>query len=158
MIVARGTPLRSLNSASRTADPFDSRGRAPRSHGPCAVRRSPRDRSPSRSRDFSDALLRFALVSASIQSWIAPLSNGCRCSEFGEGLGPGGEIAVSVAIEEGRVGFWYETYVVPAGAHEAVYLNMPRSGLGGALGVIPVGRRGETAAGRMRAARMRVAG
>ncbi|MCK1798793.1 DUF4188 domain-containing protein [Streptomyces sp. XM4193] len=58
----------------------------------------------------------------------------------------------------GKVGFWHETYAVPAGAHEAVYVNMPRFGLGEALGVIPVGRRGETAAGRMQAARKRAAG
>jgi hypothetical protein len=49
----------------------------------------------------------------------------------------------------GRVGFWHETFVVPAGAHEAVYVNMPAFGLGEATGVIPVGRRGERAAERL---------
>jgi fumigallin biosynthesis monooxygenase-like protein len=54
-------------------------------------------------------------------------------------------------LREGRghVGFWHETYVVPAGAHEAVYMNMPPFGLGQATGVIPVGRRGERAADRL---------
>ncbi|MFI1682236.1 DUF4188 domain-containing protein [Streptomyces sp. NPDC020607] len=57
-------------------------------------------------------------------------------------------------IREGRgkVGFWHETFVVPAGAHEQVYVNMPPFGLGAATGVIPVGRRGERAADRLRAA------
>ncbi|MEV0258453.1 DUF4188 domain-containing protein [Streptomyces sp. NPDC050732] len=52
----------------------------------------------------------------------------------------------------GKVGFWHETYVVPAGAHEAVYVNMPAFGLGGAIGVVPVGRRGDRAADRLKAA------
>ncbi|MEU8822989.1 DUF4188 domain-containing protein [Streptomyces sp. NPDC048636] len=50
---------------------------------------------------------------------------------------------------KGRVGFWHETYVVPAGAHESVYLNMPEFGLGKAAGVVPVGRRGDRAADRL---------
>ncbi|GGX76546.1 hypothetical protein GCM10010358_33520 [Streptomyces minutiscleroticus] len=50
----------------------------------------------------------------------------------------------------GKVGFWHETYVVPAGSHESVYVNMPASGLGGATGVVPVGRRGDRAAERLR--------
>ncbi|GGO93905.1 DUF4188 domain-containing protein [Wenjunlia tyrosinilytica] len=49
----------------------------------------------------------------------------------------------------GRVGFWHETYVVPKGANEAVYVNMPPMGLGEAFGAVPVGRRGETAAARL---------
>ncbi|MFE2187503.1 DUF4188 domain-containing protein, partial [Streptomyces sp. NPDC059455] len=40
---------------------------------------------------------------------------------------------------KGKVGFWHETYVVPAGAHEAVYINMPAFGLGQATGVVPGG-------------------
>ncbi|WP_202457440.1 MULTISPECIES: DUF4188 domain-containing protein [unclassified Streptomyces] len=54
-------------------------------------------------------------------------------------------------IREGRgkVGFWHETFVVQAGAHEQVYVNMPPFGLGAATGVIPVGRRGERAAERL---------
>ncbi|WP_369211459.1 DUF4188 domain-containing protein [Streptomyces flavofungini] len=56
-------------------------------------------------------------------------------------------------IREGRgkVGFWHETYLVPAGAHEAVYVNMPAFGLGQATGVVPVGRRGDRAADRLKA-------
>ncbi|MFG2136224.1 DUF4188 domain-containing protein [Streptomyces sp. NPDC048650] len=52
---------------------------------------------------------------------------------------------------EGRdkVGFWHETFVVPAGAYESVYVNMPSFGLGEARGVVPVGRRGERAAQRL---------
>lgn len=51
-----------------------------------------------------------------------------------------------------KVCFWHETYVVPEGAYESVYVNMPPFGLGRASGVIPVGRRGETAAERLRGA------
>ncbi|AJE42688.1 DUF4188 domain-containing protein [Streptomyces nodosus] len=50
----------------------------------------------------------------------------------------------------GKVGFWHETYVVPAGSYESVYVNMPESGLAKATGVMPVGRRGERAADRLR--------
>ncbi|WP_205576589.1 DUF4188 domain-containing protein [Streptomyces alfalfae] len=52
---------------------------------------------------------------------------------------------------KGKVGFWHETFVVPAGSHEAVYVNMPAFGLARATGVAPVGRRGERAADRLRA-------
>lgn len=51
-----------------------------------------------------------------------------------------------------NVGFWHETYVVPEGSYESVYVNMPAFGLGQATGVIPVGRRGENAAERLRGA------
>ncbi|MFG2192667.1 DUF4188 domain-containing protein [Streptomyces sp. NPDC048639] len=51
---------------------------------------------------------------------------------------------------KGHVGFWHETYVVPAGGHESVYVNMPAFGLGAATGVEPVGRRGDSAAQRLR--------
>ncbi|MEV7088132.1 DUF4188 domain-containing protein [Streptomyces sp. NPDC093085] len=47
------------------------------------------------------------------------------------------------------VGFWHETYLVPAGSYETVYVNMPEFGLGAATGVIPVGRRGDRAADRL---------
>lgn len=50
----------------------------------------------------------------------------------------------------GRVGFWHETYAVPAGAYESVYVNMPAFGLAAASGAIPVERRGERAAERLR--------
>ena len=49
----------------------------------------------------------------------------------------------------GKVGIWHETYAVPAGAHEAIYYDMPAFGLGKATGVVPVGRRGERAADRL---------
>jgi hypothetical protein len=49
----------------------------------------------------------------------------------------------------GGVGFWHETYVVPAGRYEAVYVNMPAFGLGAATGVIPVARRGDRAEQRL---------
>ena len=32
------------------------------------------------------------------------------------------------------VGIWHETYAVPAGAHESVYVGMPPTGLGKAFG------------------------
>ncbi|WP_447040207.1 DUF4188 domain-containing protein [Streptomyces sp. DSM 118878] len=51
---------------------------------------------------------------------------------------------------KGKVGFWHETYVVRAGAHESIYMNMPAFGLAEATGVIPVGRRGEGAADRLK--------
>ncbi|MFI6209580.1 DUF4188 domain-containing protein [Streptomyces sp. NPDC051041] len=50
---------------------------------------------------------------------------------------------------KGEVGFWHETYVVPAGSYESVYVNMPEFGLGAATGVVPVGRRGDRAAERL---------
>ncbi|POX53691.1 DUF4188 domain-containing protein [Streptomyces sp. Ru72] len=51
---------------------------------------------------------------------------------------------------KGKVGFWHETYVVPAGSHESIYMNMPEFGLGKATGLVPVGRRGDRAADRLR--------
>ncbi|WP_267244657.1 DUF4188 domain-containing protein [Streptomyces sp. PR69] len=51
----------------------------------------------------------------------------------------------------GKVGFWHETYAVPAGSYESIYVNMPEFGLGKATGVVPVGRRGERAADRLAA-------
>ncbi|MFH9981374.1 DUF4188 domain-containing protein [Streptomyces sp. NPDC017179] len=50
----------------------------------------------------------------------------------------------------GKVGFWHETYVVAAGAHEAIYMNMPPTGLAKATDVVPVARRGDRAAARLR--------
>jgi hypothetical protein len=57
-------------------------------------------------------------------------------------------------IREGRdkVGFWHETYIVPAGAHEQIYVNMPAFGLGRAAGVTPIAHRGDRAAQRLKAA------
>jgi hypothetical protein len=48
-----------------------------------------------------------------------------------------------------HVGVWHETYVVPAGSYEAIYVDMPAFGLAAATGVIPVGRRGESAEARL---------
>lgn len=50
----------------------------------------------------------------------------------------------------GDVGFWHETYLVRPGGYEAVYGNMPRFGLAAAGEHVPVGRRGEHAAQRLR--------
>jgi hypothetical protein len=35
---------------------------------------------------------------------------------------------------DGAVGIWHETFIVPAGAHESVYVDMPAQGLASALG------------------------
>ena len=43
----------------------------------------------------------------------------------------------------GDVGIWHETYVVQAGAHESVYVNMPAFGLGKASGVRSISHRRE---------------
>ncbi len=47
---------------------------------------------------------------------------------------------------------WHETYVVPAGQFETVYVNMPHLGLGEIDGTDPVARRGNSAADRLRTA------
>ncbi|MFE4496142.1 DUF4188 domain-containing protein [Streptomyces niveus] len=54
-----------------------------------------------------------------------------------------------VRAGRGKVGFWHETCIVPAGSYESVYVNMPAFGLGAATEVVPVGRRGERAADRL---------
>ena len=42
----------------------------------------------------------------------------------------------------GDVGIWHETYVVPRGNFEAIYVNMPRTGLGKVAALTPArGRR-----------------
>ena len=51
---------------------------------------------------------------------------------------------------KGHVGIWHETFIVTAGSYESVYVDMPAYGLGAATGVVPVGRRGDTAAQRLR--------
>ncbi|MDQ2756687.1 MAG: DUF4188 domain-containing protein [Actinomycetota bacterium] len=38
----------------------------------------------------------------------------------------------------GAVGIWHETYAVPAGAHESVYVAMPQTGLARATKSVPV--------------------
>ncbi|MGX2994296.1 DUF4188 domain-containing protein [Streptomyces sp. JNUCC 64] len=51
----------------------------------------------------------------------------------------------------GSVGVWHETYVVPAGAHESIYVDMPAFGLGAVHGTVPVERRGNRARERFAA-------
>ncbi|MET8981439.1 DUF4188 domain-containing protein [Streptomyces sp. NPDC004539] len=53
---------------------------------------------------------------------------------------------------KGHVGIWHETFIVPAGSYESVYVDMPAYGLAAATGVIPVGRRDDTAAQRLSSA------
>ncbi|MFF3377708.1 DUF4188 domain-containing protein [Streptomyces sp. NPDC002680] len=43
-----------------------------------------------------------------------------------------------------HVGLWHETYVVPEGAYESIYSDMPAFGLSAAHGVLPVERRGRS--------------
>lgn len=50
---------------------------------------------------------------------------------------------------KGEVGIWHETYAVPAGGYENIYVDMPERGLGAAHGTVPVGRRGDRAAARL---------
>jgi hypothetical protein len=50
----------------------------------------------------------------------------------------------------GDVGFWHETYVIPAGGYECVYGNMPRFGLAMVGDHVPVAHKGESAADRLR--------
>lgn len=50
----------------------------------------------------------------------------------------------------GDVGIFHETYVVPAGNAEAIYGNMPVFGLAKATASVPVARRGQAAAYRLR--------
>jgi len=48
-----------------------------------------------------------------------------------------------------HVGIYHETYIVDAGKHEAVYVNMPKHGLGRATGIVPATGRRETARRRL---------
>ncbi|WP_330460014.1 DUF4188 domain-containing protein [Streptomyces sp. NBC_00820] len=48
----------------------------------------------------------------------------------------------------GHVGIWHEAYVVPEGAYEAVYGDMPAFGLAAAHGQVPLERRGRYAKDR----------
>ncbi len=49
----------------------------------------------------------------------------------------------------GDVGIWHETYRVRAGEYEAVYGNMPVVGLAAATQLVPVGKKGQSAAYRI---------
>lgn len=55
----------------------------------------------------------------------------------------------AVRDSRGAVGIWHETYVVPRGGFEAVYVDMPAHGLGKAFGTVEAGGRRATAAGRL---------
>ena len=46
------------------------------------------------------------------------------------------------------MGIWHETYLVPAGAYDSVYNNMPPVGLGAVTKLVPAAGRRATAAGR----------
>lgn len=48
----------------------------------------------------------------------------------------------------GHVGIWHEAYVVPEGAYESIYADMPAFGLAAAHGQVPVERRGRYAKDR----------
>lgn len=53
------------------------------------------------------------------------------------------------SYESRAAGIWHETYVVPAGAYETVYGNMPLLGLGKIAGVQPATGQRSTAAQRL---------
>ena len=53
------------------------------------------------------------------------------------------------AREGGAVGVWHETYLVGAGQYEAVYVNMPRFGLGNVTQHIPLSTRQGSARERL---------
>jgi Domain of unknown function (DUF4188) len=57
--------------------------------------------------------------------------------EFNKRVGSGGD-----------VGIWHESYLVPAGAYDSVYNNMPPVGLGAVTELIPAAGRRASAAGR----------
>lgn len=44
-----------------------------------------------------------------------------------------------------HVGLWHEAYVVPEGAYESIYADMPAFGLAAAHGQVPLERRGRSA-------------
>lgn len=49
----------------------------------------------------------------------------------------------------GAVGIWHETYVVPAGKHESLYVDMPQTGVVTATTPFPADGRGALARDRM---------
>jgi hypothetical protein len=51
----------------------------------------------------------------------------------------------------GDVGIWHETYVVPPGRRETIYVNMPKFGLGLAATLYPAKGNRESAARRLAA-------
>jgi hypothetical protein len=46
--------------------------------------------------------------------------------------------------KDGTMGIWHETYVVKAGCYEAIYVNMPRYGLGKAGELLKIGAAAES--------------
>ena len=54
-----------------------------------------------------------------------------------------------VRKSRGSVGVWHETYRVPRGSFESVYVDMPPHGLAAAYGQAPVETRGNTARERL---------
>lgn len=55
----------------------------------------------------------------------------------------------AAARSSSAVGVWHETYQVRAGEYEAVYANMPVTGLAAATGHVPVRSKAQTAAARI---------
>ena len=53
----------------------------------------------------------------------------------------------AVRTSGGAVGIWHETYVVPRGAHESLYVDMPARGLGAAFGTTQASGPRATASG-----------
>jgi len=51
--------------------------------------------------------------------------------------------------KSGDVGIWHETFLVRAGDHESVYVNMPPFGLGAATELVPASGERETASDRL---------
>ncbi|WP_406333088.1 DUF4188 domain-containing protein [Streptomyces sp. NBC_00203] len=48
----------------------------------------------------------------------------------------------------GHVGLWHESYIVPEGAYESIYADMPAFGLAAAHGQVPLEKRGRRAKDR----------
>jgi hypothetical protein len=68
-----------------------------------------------------------------------------------EGLHLPAWAAFNRAIGNNRaVGIWHETFMVQPGNHEAIYVNMPRFGLGAGVSHEPISGRLDSAYGRMR--------
>jgi hypothetical protein len=109
------------------------------------------------SRDEDSGLLGYRVLFGSprditvVQYWDSP-EKLLAYASAGDGQHHPASQAFNRRLREGRgrVGFWHETYVVPAGSHEQIYMNMPPFGLGAATGVVPVAGRGDRAAQRLR--------
>jgi hypothetical protein len=55
-----------------------------------------------------------------------------------------------VSYADDDVGIWHETYLVQAGAYEAIYIGMPAFGLGKAGRLVPINGSRDSARGRLR--------